>query len=81
MKQFGLPNMPFVGEDSKIELRMDLFNAFNKLNLAPFTFGSASTTVSFFNDSNGVPVANPQFGTATSGLAGRVVQLQARFVF
>lgn len=80
VKRFGLPAMPFVGENSNLELRLDLFNAFNKLNLAPFTFGSASTTVSFFNN-NGVPVANPQFGTATSGLAGRVVQLEARFVF
>jgi hypothetical protein len=41
-----------------------------KLNLAPFTFGSASTDVN-----------NPQFATATSGLAGRVIEFQARFTF
>lgn len=79
-KQFGLPTMPFFGEGAKIQLRMDAINAFNKLNLEPFVFGSASTTVSFGNN-NGVPVPNPQFGVATGGLAGRVLQLQARFVF
>jgi len=69
-KQFGLPNVPVLGENSKLEFRANFFNAFNKLNLAPFTFGSASTDVN-----------NPQFATATSGLAGRVIEFQARFVF
>lgn len=74
-KQFGLPKMAVLGENTKLELRLNAFNAFNKLNLAPFTFGSASTDVN-----------NPQFGTATgtngtAGLAGRVVELQARFSF
>jgi hypothetical protein len=76
-----LPRMRFVGEGAKIQLRMTAYNVFNKLNLAPFTFGSNSTTVSFFNNGSGVPVANPQFGTATSGLEGRVLELQARFSF
>lgn len=80
-KSFGLPPMPVVGENSRIELRLNLYNAFNKLNLAPFTFGSASTTVSYFNDSHGVPVANPLFGTALSGLQGRVIELQANYNF
>lgn len=64
-KQFGLPTMPFFGEGTKIQLRMDAINAFNKLNLQPFVFGSSSTTVSFGNNS-GVPVRNPQFGVARS---------------
>lgn len=86
VKQFGLPAMAFIGENAKIELRANFFNAFNKLNLAPFTFGSASTTVSFFNNCSGspavcTPAANPQFGTATGGLAGRTVELEGRFVF
>jgi hypothetical protein len=80
VKSFALPAMPVVGENSKIELRMNLYNAFNKLNLAPFTFGSASTTVSYFNDSNG-PVSNPLFGTALGGLQGRVMELQAVYSF
>jgi hypothetical protein len=51
-------------------------------NLAPFTFGSTSTVVSYFNNSTtGLPVANPLFGTAMAGLAGRVVELQGGFSF
>jgi hypothetical protein len=80
-KEFGLPAMKGIGESAKLQLRMTAYNAFNKLNLAPFTFGSASTVVSYFNNGSGVPVANPLFGTATSGLSGRVLELQARFSF
>jgi hypothetical protein len=79
-KQFGLPSMRFLGENSKVELRLNAINAFNKLNLQPFVFGSNSTVVSFGNN-NGVPVPNPQFGIATGGLAGRTVSLEGRFVF
>lgn len=80
MKEFGLPAMRFVGEAAKIQLRMTAYNVFNKLNLAPFTFGTNSTTVSYGNNM-GVPVPNPLFGTATAGLAGRVLELQGRFSF
>jgi hypothetical protein len=79
-KEFGLPSMKFLGERARIQLRMTAYNVFNKLNLAPFTFGSASTVVSYFNNGT-VPVANPLFGTATSGLAGRVLELQGRISF
>ena len=80
-KEFGLPTMIFLGEGAKLQLRMTAYNVFNKLNLAPFTFGSSSTVVSYFNNGTGVPVANPLFGTSTAGLAGRVLELQARFSF
>ncbi|HXN65946.1 MAG TPA: TonB-dependent receptor [Candidatus Acidoferrales bacterium] len=80
VKNFGLPKMKFVGENSKIQLRMNVYNAFNKLNLAPFTFGSTSTTVSYGNNGT-TPIANPQFGTASTGLAGRTIELEGRFVF
>jgi hypothetical protein len=73
--------MKFVGEGAKIELRLGAYNVFNKLNLAPFTFGSTPTTVSSNNNNSGQPIANPLFGTATNGLAGRVLELQARFSF
>jgi hypothetical protein len=79
-KEFGLPTMKFVGEGAKIQLRMTAYNAFNKLNLSPFTFGSTSTLISTDNN-GGSPIANPLFGTATSGLAGRVLELQARVSF
>src|ERR1700693_3815252 len=86
VKNFGLPPMKFVGETSKIQLRMNIYNAFNKLNLAPFTFQSNSTTISYGNNCVGKPplcepIANPNFGIATSGLAGRVIELEGRFVF
>jgi hypothetical protein len=90
VKSFGLPTMKFVGESSKIQLRMNVYNAFNKLNLAPFTFQSQSTTVAYGNVTPcGTPgnppicnpIANPNFGIATLGLAGRVVELEGRYVF
>lgn len=86
VKNFGLPSMKFVGESAKIQLRVNIYNAFNKLNLAPFTFQSQSSTVSFFNNCVGTPAvctpaANPNFGIATSGLAGRTLALEGRFVF
>lgn len=80
-KEFGLPAMKLLGEGAKLQLRMTAYNAFNKLNLAPFTFGSTSTVVSYFNNGSGAPVANPLFGTAINGLSGRVLELQARFSF
>jgi hypothetical protein len=58
-------------EATKLDLRMNLYNAFNQLNLAPFGFVSQSTFIE--NDTF--------FGRADRGLAGRVVELQARFEF
>ena len=85
-KEFGLPGMKVLGEGAKLQLRMTAYNAFNKLNLAPFTFGSTSTVVSYSNCgpptcATVTPVANPLFGTAINGLSGRVLELQARFSF
>lgn len=79
VKQFGLPRLPLLGENSKIELRMNAYNAFNKLNVAPFTFGSSSTVVSFCCGDTANP--NPQFGIGTNGLSGRVIELQGRISF
>ena len=67
--------VPFLGESSNLDIRANLFNAFNVLNLAPFGFASNSTRI----NNNDQP--NPQFGRATNGLAGRVVEFQARFNF
>jgi hypothetical protein len=78
-KEFGLPSMKFVGEAAKIQLRMTAYNVFNKLNLAPFSFGSTSTTIS--NSCCGAPIPNPLFGTSTTGLSGRVLELEGRFSF
>ncbi len=60
-----------LGEAANLELRANLYNAFNKLNLSPFRFFSPGT----FADNNTF------FGRADTALAGRVVELQARFSF
>lgn len=73
-KAFGLPKAPILGENAKVEFRLDAYNVFNNLNFNP---GSISNNV-------GDPVAgrsNPSFGRAQSALAGRVVTLGARFSF
>ena len=64
--------LPFLhlGEQSDLELRANFFNAFNILNLAPLGFFSSGTFIE-----------NPNFGRADAGLAGRVIELQARFRF
>src|ERR1041385_4922709 len=65
-KRTGLPS--FLGEGAFLEVKANFFNAFNNMNLAPFGFFSPT-------------VDNPDFGRAQRALAGRVVELQARFNF
>ena len=72
-KSFGLPHIRYLGEGARLELRGDLFNIFNKLNINP---GSISNAISY----DGV-TSNPQFGQAQSALSGRIVNLQVRFSF
>ncbi|MGC1417554.1 MAG: TonB-dependent receptor [Candidatus Acidiferrum sp.] len=66
-KAFGLPHMPVLGEDAKIELRVDTYNLFNNVNLNPNAISN--------NINNG------NFGTITNALAARVVTIGARFSF
>ena len=67
VKGFGLPNMRVLGENAKIELRMDVYNAFNNLNFNPNQISNI--------------VSNANFGTITGALSGRVVVLGGRFSF
>jgi hypothetical protein len=69
-KKFGLPHVKILGEGASIELRGNFFNLFNKLNLQPF----ASQT-------DNVHIDNPKFGLSPGGLAGRVIEFQARLNF
>ena len=71
-KDVRLVPLPFLGEGGNLQLRMNVFNLFNNLNLTPFTFNTRSTIVQ-----------DPFFGTAadTPALAGRVLELQARVTF
>ncbi len=66
-KAFGLPNTRLLGEDAKIEIKADMFNAFNLLNINP---SSLSTNI-----------GNSNLGQASSALGARMVDFQARFSF
>jgi hypothetical protein len=70
VKRFGLPAMPFFGENASIEIRANAFNLFNKLNLAAFQA----------NDDN-TQIQHVDFGRALHALSGRVAEVQLRFSF
>ena len=67
-KRTGLPSL--FGEGAYFEVKANAYNLFNNLNLLPFQFGSGNTIVT-----------DPNFGRSSGGLAGRVVEFQARFSF
>jgi hypothetical protein len=66
-KNFALPGSRFFGETTGLEFRIDAFNVLNLTNLNP---GTVTTDITSNN-----------FGTYSQGLAGRIVNLQARFSF
>ena len=66
-KRFALP---FLGEAGGFEIRAYAFNVFNQLNLTPFRFGDLDAHVE-----------NANFGRPSGALAGRSMELQARFTF
>jgi hypothetical protein len=78
-KSFGLPKLPILGENARFEFRGDLFNIFNKTNLVDLNNGGNSFPGNIIS-TNGT-TSNPLFGQSQSALAGRIVQLQARFSF
>ncbi len=66
-KGFGLPNTRLLGEQARLEIRGDIFNLFNILNLDPAQIGSN--------------VAASNFGQDQTALGGRTITFQARFSF
>ena len=76
-KSFGLPKMPIFGENSRLDIRADIFNIFNRLNLANMGTNGATNNVISFDGTT----SNPLFGQAQNALAGRIVEFQARFSF
>jgi hypothetical protein len=66
-KAFGLPNMRVIGEHGQIEIKANMFNAFNILNINPSTISTN--------------IANTNLGQAGSALGARTVDFQARFSF
>ena len=77
-KAFGFPNMRVLGENAKLELRVDTYNLFNKLNIDT---ASIDNTVGSVNPDGTVQSVNSDFGVARTALGSRTVQLQARFSF
>jgi len=70
-KDFKLPHIGFLGEASKLAIRANFFNIFNILNLTPLIPATTPTDI-----------ANPgSFGRPSDGLAGRVIEFQARLSF
>ena len=70
-KIFAFPGTRFLGEGAKLEFRANLFNVFNILNLQPLAPATAPTDV----------INTGSFGRPSDGLAGRVIEFQARFSF
>jgi len=64
-KAFGLPTMKVLGEDARFEIRANIFNVFNKLNLANI-------------DNN---ITDNTFGRANSALGSRTIEMEAHFKF
>jgi hypothetical protein len=59
--------MRVLGENAQLEIKANMLNAFNLLNINPSTINAN--------------VANPNLGQATGALGARVVDFQARFSF
>jgi hypothetical protein len=66
-KSFGLPRIPVLGENASFEIKANMLNAFNLLNINP---SSLSTNI-----------ANGNLGQASSALGSRIIDFQIRFSF
>lgn len=64
-KAFGLPSMKVLGENARLEIRANVFNLFNKLNLAN-------------PESN---IFNNNFGRANTALGSRTIEGEFHFKF
>jgi len=81
-KAFGLPRLRVLGENAKIDIRANFYNLFNQLNLTPLGSQQIGTiTVDPTTHTQTVSGPNGLFGVANSALAGRVIEVQARFSF
>jgi hypothetical protein len=76
-KAFGMPKMPVLGENAKLEFRADAYNLFNKTNISSAALDTTVGNVA----ADGTVTPNGDFGVAGAALGSRTVQLQARFSF
>jgi hypothetical protein len=81
-KAFGLPILPVLGENAKIDFRANFYNLFNQLNLTPLSTENIGTiAVDPVAHTQIVNSPNGTFGVATSALSGRIIEGQVRFSF
>ena len=73
-----MPSFHVLGENARIEVRVDTYNLLNKLNL---NTSSIDNTLGSVNPDGTVQSVNSDFGVARNALGSRTVQLQARFSF
>ena len=66
-KAFGLPRIPALGENAQFEIKANMLNLFNILNINPSTINTH--------------VDSGSLGQATGALGARVIDFQARFSF
>ena len=66
-KAFGLPALPVLGENAKFEVKANMLNVFNLLNINPSQLSKN--------------VSNSNLGQASGALGARVIDFQARFSF
>lgn len=77
-KNFGVPSNRILGEHAAFEVRADAYNFFNRTNIST---SSIDNVVGSVAPGGGTVKPNGDFGVAGGALAGRTVQLQARFSF
>jgi len=89
-KAFGLPHLPVLGENAKLDIRANFYNIFNQTNFMPFFNGNnqmgntqtiGTLNVNEITGTQTVTSPNGSFGQGLTALAGRVIELQARFSF
>ena len=69
VKSFGLPKMPVLGENAKIQFRANFYNLFNTLNLT-----NLQTDIALGSTGG-------HLGEAQQALGARVIEMEARFDF
>jgi hypothetical protein len=84
-KDFGFPSNRVLGENAKLEFRMDAYNIFNNLNFNPTSISNNIGCQAGTPNCPALPgqpgVSNANFGEPTSALGARVITLGARFSF
>jgi len=71
-KAFGLPNMRVLGDNAKIEVRINAYNLFNKTNL---------NTADISNNVNSSNFGQINLGDGNALLGSRTITFNARFSF